>query len=161
MIKIERRDCQSLLTLFSASSSHCFFSPFFFHSYSPSPTLFSPSIFLLLAISLLLSFRGATMCVVRRGSRQGRLANNTPGPSGPSSFPASSRPSRPHPAAMPPREKGKKVPKIQDRDPQIVFYECLNVPVGPKPHPLCFPPPFPPVQTSLVIRDHLRQPPAG
>lgn len=53
------------------------------------------------------------MCVVRRGSRQGRLANNTlqffrsPPPA------ASPCPSRSLPTTMPPREKGKKVPKIQ------------------------------------------------
>lgn len=75
---------------------------------------FSLSLFPPLAIFLLLPFRDATMCVVRRGSRQGRLANNTlqffrsPPPP-----PASPCPSRPLPAAVPPREKGKKVPKIQ------------------------------------------------
>jgi hypothetical protein len=56
------------------------------------------------------------------------------GPSGP--LPATSPPpSRPLPAAVPPREKGKKVPKIQGLSPQIVFYECLHVPVGPKSPP--------------------------
>lgn len=56
------------------------------------------------------------------------------GPSGP--LPSvSPPPSRPLPTAMPPREKGKKVPKIQSPSPQIVFYECLHVPVGPKPPP--------------------------
>lgn len=53
------------------------------------------------------------------------------GPSGP--LPTAPPPrSRPFPVAVPPREKGKKVPKIQGPSLQIVFYECLHVPVGPK-----------------------------
>lgn len=42
-------------------------------------------------------------------------------------------------APTPPKEKGKKVPKIQSPGPQIVFYECLHVPVGPISKPLSYP----------------------
>lgn len=66
-----------------------------------------------LSLFLLLPFRDATMCVVRRGSRQGRLANNTLQFFRSPPLAASPCPSRSLPTTMPPREKGKKVPKIQ------------------------------------------------
>lgn len=108
-----------------------------FRSYSSSASLFpSPSLSLSLSphsVSLPLPFRGATMCVVRRSSRQGRLANNTlSGPSGrpPSSSSCPPRPSRPR------CRRGKRVKRYRRSrapGPQIVFYECLHVPVGSKP----------------------------
>lgn len=105
--------CRFLFPLLLSLSLTSSLLPSFCISILPRCLSFSLSLFLPLAIFLLLPFRDATMCVVRRGSRQGRLANNTlqffrsPPP------PASPCPSRPLPTAMPPREKGKKVPKIQ------------------------------------------------
>lgn len=134
-------------------SHHLFSFPFAFLFFlAVSLSLFLSS--LPLAIFLLLPFRDATMCVVRRGSRQGRLANNTlqffrsPLP------PASPCPSRPLPIAMPPREKGKKVPNIQG-----LVRKSSSMNASTSSSALNHHPPLPPlVRTSLVIRDHLRQP---
>lgn len=78
--------------------AHRLLSPFLSRFYSSSLTpSFSLPPFPPLAIFLLLPFRDATMCVVRRGSRQGRLANNTlqffrsPSPPSPSPPPPSAR----------------------------------------------------------------------
>lgn len=111
-----------------------FLLPSFRVSILPHCLSFSFYLFPPLAIFLLLPFRDATMCVVRRGSRQGRLANNT------LQFfrsPTSPRPSRPFPIAMLLQEKGKKVPKIQG---PVRKSSSMNAPTSPlalNRHPPC------------------------
>lgn len=145
--------CRFLFPLFLSLSLASSLLPSFCISILPRCLSFSLSLFPPLAIFLLLPFRDATMCVVRRGSRQGRLANNTLQFFRSPSSPASPCPSRPLPTVMPLREKGKKVPKIP-----VSKSSSMNTSTSPSalnrhlPYPLS-------VRTSLVIRDYLRQPP--
>lgn len=153
---IVRRFLFPLLLSLSLFISHIISSPFLLHFYSSSLSLFLSISLSTSRFLLLLPFRDATMCVVRRGSRQGRLANNTlqffrsPLP------PASPCPSRPLPTAMPPREKGKKVPKIQGPVRKSSSMNASTSPSALNRHPPTLPPP---VRTSLFVRDYLRQPP--
>lgn len=142
--------------LFLSLPSLSLTSPFllsFCVSILPRCLSFSLSLFSPLAIFLLLPFRDATMCVVRRGSRQGRLANNTlqffrsPAPL----LPASSRPSRPLPTVMPSREKGKKVPNIQDPVRKSSSMNASTSPSALNHHPPC---------PLLNVARHLRSPSA-
>lgn len=110
--------------------------PSFRVSILPRCLSFSFYLFPPLAIFLLLPFRDATMCVVRRGSRQGRLANNTlqffrsPVPHFSSSF-------APLPDRDAAQEKGKKVPKIQGPVRKSSSMNASTSPLALNRHPLC------------------------